>query len=217
MLKAITNSSVRTNLRLNKSRYINQYSTKNNNNVAFGADFTKIIKHLKNKNSYMSLRSKFFYMCSRCGGELETILFNGAGKAFIAPLIIVFNPLSKEKKENKSYMAWKQPISAVVNLGAQLLILSSINKNFNKLASRGALGDLYSLKTTDQKLFDQNTKRLNILKGRISFVAAMVSMPIVCGITNWLHPRVINVVHQKKLKAQESSTVNKSKNYNECI
>lgn len=216
MLDAINNSNIKTNFKICTTPIV-VYPAKNRQNVSFDADFLKVIKHLKPKNTAMSLRSKIFFMFSKCGGELETILFNGVGKAFLAPLVIAFNPLSKEKKEDKAYMAWKQPISAVVNLGAQLLILLNVNKYLDKLAKKGILGDLYSSVAVDSKILEQNAKRLNVLKGRTSFALAIISMPVVCGIVNWLYPRVMNTIFPKLSKCDKPNNyVEKGNKRDEC-
>lgn len=184
------------------------------NNISRQTNYSKIIKHLKPNKSSMSLNSRIFYMCSSCGGELETILFNGAGKAFLAPLVIAFNPLSKEKKTDKTYMAWKQPISAAVNLGTQLLIYFKVNKNLEKMAAKGSLGELYSLKALDKVILEQNKKRLNLLKGRSSLALGLITMPIACAIVNWLYPKAMNIISPSKNSENDKNQIIKGKKFN---
>lgn len=198
MLTAIGHLNINTNSRSNKPHFTDREQQRD---ISFEANFAQIAKHLKPTKSGLSSKTKFFYMCSQCGGELETILFNGAGKALLAPLFIAFNPLSREKKEDKAYMAWKQPISAVVNMGAQLLILLKANKYLDKLAEKGFLGDLYKTNGLSGEMLQQNAKRLGVFKARASFALAMISMPLVCGIVNWLYPRFMETIFPNKAKS----------------
>lgn len=68
-------------------------------------------------------------------GEILNILVTAIGTAFVAPIFIAFNPLSKEDKETKIYSALRQPISAVIAVIAQLGIVSKFNSGLDKLAS----------------------------------------------------------------------------------
>jgi len=54
---------------------------------------------------------------SKKGGEKVSNYVNAAGKAIIAPMVIIANPFSKEDKENRQWAAVKQPVEAVVTLG----------------------------------------------------------------------------------------------------
>jgi len=72
-------------------------------------------------------------------GEVQNILFIGLGTAFVAPLFIAYNPLSKQDGETKKYSALRQPISAVIATAMGLGINIPVAKAFNKMAAEGSL------------------------------------------------------------------------------
>ena len=76
---------------------------------------------------------------SEQGGEKIANYINAAGKFAIAPLVIMYNPFTKESKENKEWAAIKQPVEAVITLGAQLLSLNALYKGIDKLAEKGKI------------------------------------------------------------------------------
>ncbi len=61
------------------------------------------------------------------------------GTAFIAPIFIINNPLSKRDKETKKYSAWRQPISAVLSLGVMLPLNNVWVRYIDKLAHTGGV------------------------------------------------------------------------------
>jgi hypothetical protein len=128
--------------------------------------------------------SKFLQNASRWG-EKETIILNGAGKALLAPLLILFNPFIGDippyKKENKAYMALKPPTSAIVNSVVQLGAFFGVDKGINYLFKKGALAENFS-----------NIKHLDVLKNRASLAVALVTMPIACTIANKLYSKAAN-------------------------
>lgn len=81
----------------------------------------------------------FFNMLSRTSGEIQNIMIIGLGTAFVAPLFIANNPLSKEDKKSKQYSAWRQPISAVISTAFSFAANYSVNKWFDKTAKNGNL------------------------------------------------------------------------------
>ncbi len=76
---------------------------------------------------------------SEQGGEKIANYINAAGKFAIAPLMILYNPFTKESKENKEWAAVKQPVEAVVTIAAQILSLNLLYKGIDKLAEKGKL------------------------------------------------------------------------------
>ena len=71
------------------------------------------------------------------GGEKIANYINAAGKFAIAPLMIMYNPFSKESMENKEWAAIKQPVEALVTIGAQIAALGLLYKRIDKLAAKG--------------------------------------------------------------------------------
>ncbi len=70
--------------------------------------------------------------------SLGTVI-TAIGTAFVAPIFIAFNPISKEDKDTKIYSAMRQPISAVIALGIQLGVNKKFNNYLDTLASTGQL------------------------------------------------------------------------------
>jgi len=68
-------------------------------------------------------------------GEIPNSIITALGTAIIAPIFIAFNPFSKEDKETKIYSAWRQPISAVLALAAQIGINIKFNNYMDRIAS----------------------------------------------------------------------------------
>ena len=73
------------------------------------------------------------------GGEKIANYINAAGKFAIAPLMIMYNPFSKESKENREWAAIKQPVEAIVTIAAQLAALGVLFKRIDKLAAKGKI------------------------------------------------------------------------------
>ena len=73
------------------------------------------------------------------GGEKIANYINAGGKFAIAPLMILYNPFSKESKENKKWAAIKQPVEAVVTIAAQLAAIGMLFKGIDKLAAKGKI------------------------------------------------------------------------------
>ena len=128
--------------------------------------------------------SKFLQNASKWG-EKETIILNGASKALLAPLFILFNPFIGDippyKKENKAYMALKPPTSALVNSVVQLGTFFGVDKAINHMFKKGALAGNFA-----------DIKHLNVLKNRASLVLALATMPIACAIANKIYSKAAN-------------------------
>ena len=92
----------------------------------------EIANHL-NKNSGKVAR--FFNYVGANQGEALNILVTAVGTAIICPLFIAFNPFSKEDEKTKQYSAWRQPISAVIAVAAQLAINDKFSDWIVKAAS----------------------------------------------------------------------------------
>lgn len=85
-------------------------------------------------------------------GEIMNTIITGLGTAFVAPLFIAFNPFSKEDKDIKAYSAWRQPISAVLAVAAQIAINLKWEHYLDRLASTGGF-DRANLKAMPQKSY----------------------------------------------------------------
>ncbi|MBE7713552.1 MAG: hypothetical protein E7Z87_07400 [Cyanobacteria bacterium SIG26] len=96
----------------------------------------KVINQNINKNQRLARGLEKF---SEQGGENIANYINAAGKFAIAPLMIMFNPFSKESKKNKEWAAIKQPVEALVTIGAQVLSIGLLFKGIDKYAAKGKL------------------------------------------------------------------------------
>lgn len=75
-------------------------------------------------------------------GEVETQAINALFTSTLAPLVIRYNPASKKPKEDKAYLAWRQPLSAVIAVAGGLPATMWINKQVANLASNGYFKNL---------------------------------------------------------------------------
>lgn len=82
---------------------------------------------------------KFLTKLGKNNGEILNTVVTAIGTAFVAPIFIAFNPISKEDKETKIYSALRQPISAVIAVAIQIGVNTKFNNWMNKLASTGQL------------------------------------------------------------------------------
>lgn len=72
-------------------------------------------------------------------GEVENQAINAVFTSTLAPLMIAFNPYSDKPKKDKEYLAWRQPISAVIALAGGLPATVIINNIISKWGSEGSL------------------------------------------------------------------------------
>lgn len=70
-------------------------------------------------------------------GELENQIINNIFTATLAPVMIALNPFSKKPKEDREYLAWRQPLSAVIALLGGMPATIIINKHFSQLGNEG--------------------------------------------------------------------------------
>lgn len=167
-----------------KINHIKIYNTKLPSTPTFKGSPIVLAENLALKQGKINTLNRFFLKASKWG-EKETILLNGVGKALLAPFIILFNPfignMPPYKKENKAYMALKQPVTGIVNMGTQLGILLGLDKGFNHLIKKGILAaDL------------ADTKHLTALKGTASLALALVTMPFACSLGNKIYSKLAN-------------------------
>lgn len=141
------------------------------------------------------------------GGEKIANYINAAGKFAIAPLMIMYNPFSKESKENKEWAAIKQPIEALVTIAAQLAALGLLYKRIDKLAAKGKI----NFKLVDDakkggeipkaileaaggdktKAIDELYKNcLDIFKDRVGTVLTIALYVPVLALSNRIFPKV---------------------------
>lgn len=77
-------------------------------------------------------------------GEVQNQIINACGTGLIAPIFIMYNPMSDKDQDTKTYTAMRQPISAVLTVGTQAAIVIPFNAMINKDADIGYLPMQYN-------------------------------------------------------------------------
>ena len=133
------------------------------------------------------------------GFEKLANIVNMAGKAIVAPAVIIMNPLvSKDDKEDRKYTACKQPIEAIIMGASQLFMLSFLEKKLDNLSKKGKLWDEYNIKNKCSDKLEESLKRLNILKDRLGFIFVLATIPILTKISNYIYPKIMNIIMPQK-------------------
>lgn len=167
-------------------------------------------------NQYLATSIEKF---SQKGGEKVSNYVNAAGKAVIAPLIIMNNPFTHEDKDSRKWAAVKQPVEAVITLAMQLATLGLLFKGMDKLIKSGKINFKYVEEATKdvskipQKILEacnnDKTKALKmykeqyneIFKDRVGAVLSAVTYLPVLAISNKVYPKIA-----KKLVNNESKS-----------
>ena len=77
-------------------------------------------------------------------GEVQNQLINACGTGLVAPLFIMYNPISDKDQDTKTYTAMRQPISAVLAVGTQAAIVVPFNAMIKRDADIGFLPIQYN-------------------------------------------------------------------------
>lgn len=145
------------------------------------------------------------------GGEKIANYINAGGKFAIAPLVIMYNPFTKESKENKKWAAIKQPVEAVVTIAAQIAALGLLFKGIDKLAAKGKIkfrlveeakktGDipkqiLESVQNDKVKALAELSKNcLDIFKDRVGTVLTIGLYVPILALSNRIFPKVADML-----------------------
>lgn len=70
-------------------------------------------------------------------GEIQSQMLNAVFTSTLAPYVIYNNPFTDKSKEDKEYLAWRQPLSAVIALAGGLPMTLAINNYLNKIYDEG--------------------------------------------------------------------------------
>lgn len=149
------------------------------------------------------------------GGEKIANYINAGGKFAIAPLVIMYNPFTKESKENKKWAAIKQPVEAVITIAAQLASLGLLFKGIDKLAAKGKIkfklvedakktGEipkqiLDAAKGDKAKALEELSKDcLDIFKDRVGTVLTIALYVPVLALSNRIFPKVADMLVKDK-------------------
>lgn len=158
-------------------------NTKSKTNSFKGAIPAKLVKD--------NFCTRFSVNFAEHGGEKISNIINSVGKIAVAPLIIAFNPFSKESNETKKYSACKQPMEGLLNLGIALTLLSQTDKYVENLSKKGKLADNLNVKGLSGEALEIAEKRLGIFKDRVGLLASIVAIPVTTAVINWAYPKVM--------------------------
>jgi len=167
-------------------------------------------------NQYVATSIEKF---SQKGGEKVSNYVNAAGKAIIAPLIIMNNPFTHEDKESRKWAAVKQPVEAVITIAMQLATLGLLYKGIDKLIKSGKINFKYVEQATKDiskipkkileacnndtaKALKMYKEQYNeIFKDRVGAVLSAVTYLPVLAVSNKVYPKIA-----KKLVNNESKS-----------
>lgn len=86
-------------------------------------------------------------------GEAQNQLINAIFTTTLAPIMIAFNPFSKQDKKTKEYSAMRQPISAGIAISGGLAMTMGVNSYLSKLASEGYIENIDLRLKPDDKIY----------------------------------------------------------------
>lgn len=103
--------------------------------------------------------TRFVEWLAKNESEIEKQLINALFTATLAPLVIGWNPFSKQDEQTKKYMAVRQPISAVVAIAGGVLLTSPIESWFSNRAANGGIKGLDLRMTPDKSILAKQIRK----------------------------------------------------------
>lgn len=85
---------------------------------------------------------RFLMWLYKLRGENLNNAITAIGTSAVAPFFIRYNVFSHEDKDSRTYSAWRQPISAGITLGGQLLVMSNYNAMLDRHAARAGVPEM---------------------------------------------------------------------------
>ncbi len=170
-------------------------------------------------NQYIATSMEKF---SQKGGEKVSNYVNAAGKAIIAPLIIMNNPLTHEDEDSRKWAAVKQPVEAVITIAMQLATLGLLYKGIDKLISTGKVNFKFVKEASDdiskipekimqacnndaEKALKMYKEQYNeIFKDRVGAVVSAVTYLPVLAISNKIYPKIAQKLVKNKNESKHS-------------
>ena len=159
---------------------------------------------------------------SQKGGEKVSNYVNAAGKALIAPMIIMHNPFTKEDEESRKWAAVKQPVEAVITIAMQLATLGLLYKGIDKLISKGKINFKYVEEATKdiskipQKIMEACNNDVpkalkmykeqynDIFKDRVGAVLSAATYIPVLAVSNKIYPKLAKKLVNNKNESKSS-------------
>ena len=159
---------------------------------------------------------------SKNGGEKVSNYVNAAGKAVIAPLIIMHNPFTHEDEESKQWAAIKQPVEAVITIAMQIATLSLLYKGIDKLIKNGKVNFKFVEEATkdiskipekimkacendkDKALAMYKEQYNEIFKDRVGAVVSAATYLPVLAVSNKIYPKIAQKLVNNKNENQSA-------------
>lgn len=140
---------------------------------------------------------------------------NAIGTAGIAPLMIIYNPLSKKDKDGRKYSALRQPVSAFTAITLGAISGGSAEAWIKKSAAMGKLG-LGNSFNTSKEFLAQNPHLANVNNANVkalgtiaSMLVGLLVMPFQAKVLNLLYPPFAKKVAPDLVKRIENKKTKK--------
>ena len=127
-------------------------------------------KFLKTQPWFVKLSN--YFSADKFQGDIANVIITGIGTGLVSPLMIRFNPLSKEDSDTKTYAAWRQPISAVIAIATQVGITKKVKNIVKDLSITGSLG-----REKNIKIANKYSEMANKLWKRAEFLGSISESP----------------------------------------
>lgn len=96
---------------------------------------------------------------ARNDGEIEKQLINALFTATLAPIVIGWNPFSKQDEQTKKYMAARQPISAGIAIAGGILMTMPLDAWFTQRGQNGGIPSLDMRMVPDKNVLKKQVKK----------------------------------------------------------
>lgn len=138
---------------------------------------------------------------------------NAIGTAGIAPLMIIYNPLSKKDKDGRKYSALRQPVSAFTAITLGAISGGTFEAWVKKAAAMGKLGNSLNTSTEflakNPHLANGNKANVKALGTIVSMLGGLLVMPFQAKVLNLLYPPFAKKVAPDLVKRIENKKTKK--------
>ena len=138
---------------------------------------------------------------------------NAIGTAGIAPLMIIYNPLSKKDKDGRKYSALRQPVSAFTAITLGAISGGTFEYWVKKSAAMGKLGNSFNTSkeflAKNPHLANVNNANVKALGTIVSMLGGLLVMPFQAKVLNLLYPPFAKKVAPDLVKRIENKKTKK--------
>lgn len=165
-------------------------------------------------------QSKVTKFLSKIAGTLKEentkTLINAIGTAAVAPIMVIYNPLSKKDKDSRKYSALRQPVSAVVAIIAGVLSGGFFSNYVGQAAKAGKI-PVKSLNLSKEflaknpTLAKSNQASVDALKAVSGMLVGLIVTPLQAKVLNLLYPPFAKAVAPDLVARIENKKASKKK------